>query len=232
MFMKKFFINHAMKGMELEGFIKKYLVEEDYSKIEVERTPLGIKLIIYTDRPGRIIGSGGRKINEMTDMLRTKFKLENPQIDVKSVDNPYLDAKLVARKIVSALQRGYNYKKIGNVMMEKVMKSGAVGIEIIIAGKLGGSKSRTGKFIKGHVIHSGQPAEDLVDSAFEEAMTKPGKIGIKVRIMKEYPSMLSSEFVHEAEKDVKPSQEQEKPAPEPENIKESAKEVVGPEIEK
>jgi len=185
MLTKKFFIDHALKRLEIDKFIKKYLANESYSNVELERTPLGIKIIIYTDEPGRIIGSGGRKINELTDMLKAKFKLENPQIDVKTVSNPYLDARLVAKKIVFALEKGYNYKKVGNVVLEKIMKSGAVGAEIIISGKLGGSKARTAKFISGYIQHSGKPAEDLVDSAFEEAMTKPGKIGVKVRIMKE-----------------------------------------------
>jgi len=185
--MKKFFVDYSIKKIKIEDFIKEYFPEESYSKIELERTPLGVKIVIYTDKPGRIIGSGGRKINEMTDRLKEEFKLENPQVDVKSIEHPDLDAKIIAKKITSALERGYNYKKIGNIMMKKIMDAGAVGVEIVIAGKLGGSKGRTGKFIRGYLKHCGQPAKELVDYGFEEAETKPGKIGVKVKIMKAVP---------------------------------------------
>ncbi len=187
MLMKKFFVDYAVRKTKIEAFIKAYLPDESYSKIDLERTPLGVKIIIHTDRPGRIIGSGGRKINEMTDKLKEVFKLENPQVDVKSIERPDLDAKIIAKKITAALEKGYNYKKIGNIMMKKVMDAGAVGVEIVIAGKLGGSKGRTGKFIRGYMKHCGQPAKELVDYGFEEAETKPGKIGVKVKIMKSVP---------------------------------------------
>jgi small subunit ribosomal protein S3 len=184
MLMKKFFVDYSVRKMKIDDFIKKCLPDESYSKISLERTPLGIKIVIYTDKPGRIIGAGGRKINEMTDRLRNQFKLENPQIDVKSIERPDLDAKIIAKRITIALEKGYNYKKIGNIMLKRVMDAGAVGTEIIISGKLGGSKSRTGKFLAGYLKHCGQPAKELVDYGFEEAETKPGKIGVKVKIMK------------------------------------------------
>jgi small subunit ribosomal protein S3 len=123
----------------------------------------------------------------MTDKLKEVFKLENPQIDVKSIDRPDLDATIIAKKIASTLERGFNYKKIGNIMMKRVMDAGAVGVEIVIAGKLGGSKGRTGKFIAGYLKHCGDPARKLVEYGFEEADTKPGKIGVKVKIMKSVP---------------------------------------------
>lgn len=190
MLLKKFFINYAKRKVRIERFIRNYFPGESYSRIELERTPLGVKILIYTDRPGRIIGAGGGKINEMTDMLKNKFKLDNPQVDVKSIEKPDLDAKIVAKRITSALERGFNYKKIGNVMLKRIMDAGAVGAEIIISGKLGGSKGRVGKFTSGYLKHCGQPAKELVDYGFEEASTKPGKIGVKVKIMKSVPLIM------------------------------------------
>lgn len=211
MLMKKFFVDYSVRKMRIEAFIKKYFPEESYSKIELERTPLGIKIIIHTDRPGRIIGAGGRKINEMTDMLKAEFKLENPQVDVKSINRPDLDAKIMAKKITTALEKGYNYKKIGNIMLKRIMDAGAVGVEIVIAGKLGGSKSRTGKFLQGYLKHCGQPAKELVDSAFEEAQTRPGKIGVKVKIMKSVPILATDKVETKKEKtkkhEAKPKEE-------------------------
>ncbi len=183
---KKFFVDNALKKLRLEEFISRYFPSDYYSKVELERTPLGTKIIIYTDRPGRLIGAGGRKINEMTEILKKTFNLENPQVDIKSIKKPDLDAMIVAKRIASALERGYNYKKIGNIMLSKVLSAGAIGVEIIISGKLGGSKGRTGKFIGGYLKHCGEPSKELVDYGYEEANTKPGKIGVKVKIMKEF----------------------------------------------
>lgn len=202
MLMKNFFVNYAMRKIQIERFIRKYFPNESYSKIELERTPLGVKIVIHTDRPGRIIGAGGGKINEMTDMLKTRFKLDNPQVDVKSIEKPDLDSSIIAKRITSALERGFKYKKIGNVMLKRIMDAGAVGAEIIIAGKLGGSKGRVGKFTDGYLKHCGQPAKELVDYGFEEANTRPGKIGVKVKIMKSIPLIAK-----EREKDKKDEKE-------------------------
>jgi small subunit ribosomal protein S3 len=180
------FIKQGIKEAEIEDFIKKIFPLGDYSKTELQRTPLGIKIIIYTNKPGRIIGKGGKNINEMTDAIKVKFGLENPQLDVKAIRNPNLDPKIVAKQIASALEKGYNYKKIGNLTIKRIMDAGAIGAQIIISGKLGGGKSMTGKFQEGHLKHCGQPAKDMVNYAFETALVKLGKIGIKVKIMREF----------------------------------------------
>jgi small subunit ribosomal protein S3 len=184
MMLKQYFIKQAIKEMEVEKFIRENFPMGDYSKIEIQRTPLGIKILIHTNKPGRIIGRSGRNINEMTDAIKQRFGLENPQLDVKAIRNPDLDAKIVAKQIASSLERGFNFKKIGNLAIKRIMDAGAVGAEIIISGKFGTGKGMTSKFIEGYLKHCGQPAKDLVDYGFEEANTRPGKIGIQVRIMK------------------------------------------------
>lgn len=183
---KDFFINQGIKEAQIEEFIRKKFPLGDYSKTELQRTPLGIKILIYTNKPGRIIGKGGKNINDMTEAIKERFKLDNPQLDVKVIRNPNLDPRIVAKQIASALEKGYNYKKIGNLTMKRIMDSGAIGAQIIISGKLGGGKGVTGKFQEGYLKHCGEPARTLVDYGFEEAQTRPGKIGIKVKIMKEF----------------------------------------------
>jgi len=184
--MKKYFVKQGIREVSIEDFIRENFPSADYSNIELQRTPLGIKVLIYTHNPGRVIGRSGSKINRMSETLKTKFDLANPQLDVKTIENPNLDAKIVAKQIKTALEKGYNYKKIGNLAMKRVMDAGAVGVEIVISGKLGGSKGRTGKFIDGYLKHCGDTSDKLVDKGFEEANTKPGKIGIKVKIMNEF----------------------------------------------
>ncbi|MBN2330478.1 MAG: 30S ribosomal protein S3 [Candidatus Aenigmarchaeota archaeon] len=184
--LKKYFVKQGIREVSIQDFIRDNFPSADYSNIELQRTPLGLKVLIYTHKPGRVIGRSGSKINKMSEMLKTKFELDNPQLDVKSIANPNLDAKIVAKQIKTALERGYNYKKIGNLSMKRVMDAGAIGVQIVISGKLGGSKGRIGKFTAGYLKHCGDTAVKLVDYGFEEATTRPGKIGIKVRIMREF----------------------------------------------
>lgn len=197
----QYFVKQSIKEVSIDEFIRKNFPSTDYSDIELQRTPLGIKIVIYTHKPGRVIGRSGSKINKMSDRLKEKFELDNPQLDVKSIANPNLDSKIVAKQIKTALERGYNYKKIGNLSMKKVMDAGAVGVEIVISGKLGGSKGRIGKFTGGHIKHCGNSAEELVDYGFEEAITRPGKIGIKVKIMKEFRDISGAIVGKESEKE-------------------------------
>jgi small subunit ribosomal protein S3 len=184
MMLKQYFVKQAIKELEIENFIKQNFPMGDYSKIEMQRTPLGIKILIHTNKPGRIIGRSGRNINEMTDAIKARFGLENPQLDVKIVRNPDLDAKIVAKQIASSIERGFNYKKIGNLTIKRIMEAGAVGAEIVISGKFGTGKGMTSKFIEGYLKHCGHSAKELVDYGFEEVTMRPGKIGIRVKIMK------------------------------------------------
>ena len=141
-----YFIKQSIREVSLDEFIRQNFPSTDYSDIELQRTPLGIKIIIYTHKPGRVIGRSGSKINRMSELLKNKFELDNPQLDVKSIPNPDLDAKIVAKQIRLSLERGYNYKKIGNLSLKRIMDAGAIGAELTISGKLGGSKGRVGKF--------------------------------------------------------------------------------------
>lgn len=183
--LRRYFIKQSVKEASIEDYIRKGFPAGDYSKIELQNTPLGIKIIIYTNKPGKIIGRGGRNIDKITESLKVRFELENPQIDVKEIRDPDLDPRIVAKQIKSALEKGYNYKKIGNLTIGRIMNAGAIGAEIIISGKVSGSKAMTAKFVEGHLKHSGELSRELVDRAYEEANTKPGKIGVKVSIMKE-----------------------------------------------
>ena len=184
--MKGYFVKQAIKEVEIENFIKENFPMGDYSRTELQRTPLGIKIVIYTNKPGRIIGKGGKNINDMTEAIKHRFGLENPQLDVKIIRNPNLDPQIVAKQIASALERGYNHKKIGNLTLKRIMESGALGAQITISGIFGSGKGMKSKFMEGYLKHCGQPAKELVLYGFEEARTKRCKIGIKVKIMTHY----------------------------------------------
>jgi small subunit ribosomal protein S3 len=188
MAIEKIFVKEGVKRAEIEEYLRKKFEKGGYSHSKIERTPLGTRIIVYAHKPGLVIGKSGKKIDELTEEIREKFGFENPLVDVKEIENPFLDATIVAKRIVKALERGINYKKVCNYYVSKVMEAGAIGVSIKISGKIAGKeRSRSQKFIKGFVAHSGEYAESLVDRAQAQAMLKPGIVGVEVKIMKEAP---------------------------------------------
>jgi small subunit ribosomal protein S3 len=186
MVVEKLFVKEGIKESEVEEFLRNMFERAGYSHTEISRTPLGTRIIVYASKPELVIGRSGRRINEITNAIKDRFGFENPLVDVKEIGNPFLDSSIVARRIAKALERGINYKKVANYYLQKIMESGAVGVQIIMAGKLA-ARSRTQKFKEGFVAHSGDYAEKLVDYSYTQAILKLGIIGIKVRIMKEMP---------------------------------------------
>lgn len=188
MAVEKLFVKEGIKEAEVEEFLAKKFEKAGYSHTEIQRTPLGTRIIVYAHKPGLVIGRSGKRIYEMTDEIKAKFGFENPLVDVKEVDNPMLDAKIVSQRIARALESGINFKKVANFYLDKVMEAGATGIAIKVAGKLAGSeRSRFQKFKKGFVAYSGDYAQTLVDKGYAQANIKPGMIGIQVKIMKSMP---------------------------------------------
>jgi small subunit ribosomal protein S3 len=194
MAVEKLFVKEGIKESEVEAYLAKKFEKAGYSHTEIQRTPLGTRLIIYAHKPGIVVGKSGRKIEEVTEEIKRKFGFENPLIDVREVENPFLDAHIVAKRIANALEKGINFKKVANYYIDKVMEAGAIGVQIKIGGKLAGKeRSRFQKFKKGFVAFSGDYTETLVETGYAQAKIKPGIVGVQVKIMKELPK----EFVFE-----------------------------------
>lgn len=188
MAVEKLFVKEGIKEAEVEEFLAKKFEKAGYSHTEIQRTPLGTRIVVYVHKPGLVIGRSGKRIYEITDEIKAKFGFENPLVDVKEIDNPMLDAKIVSQRIARALEGGINFKKVANFYLDKVTEAGATGIAIKVAGKLAGSeRSRFQKFKRGFVAYSGDYAETLVDKGYARANIKPGMIGIQVKIMKSMP---------------------------------------------
>jgi small subunit ribosomal protein S3 len=199
MAIERIFIKEGIKETDIEEFIAKKFEKAGYSHTEIFSTPLGTRIVVYAHKPGLVIGRSGKKIDELTEEIRKKFGLENPLIDVREVENPLLDANIVAKRIARALEKGINFKKVANYYLEKVIEAGAIGIQIKIGGKLAGSdRSRFQKFRSGFVAFSGDYADKLVEKGNAQATIKPGIIGVQVKIMKEMPKEV--EFIKSSEK--------------------------------
>jgi small subunit ribosomal protein S3 len=179
---ERIFIKKAKEHVGLEEFIRKAVGSAKCGKIDIQYTPLGTRIIIHTTTPGLVIGADGEKIRGIVKQL-AEMGIENPQIDTQRIEQPDLDPNIVAQTIASALERQVAAKKLGNMYTERIMAAGAVGCEIVIAGKLAGDRSRKLRFTAGYLKKCGKPAETDVVTGYAVAFTKAGNIGVTVNIM-------------------------------------------------
>lgn len=172
---------------ETREYIKKSLGKGKVSKVRIEYTPIGEKIIISTNKPGMIIGRGGEKIEELTNVLKNKFNLENPQIEVEEIKEPEFDAQIIADEIALGLERfgPIRFKVIAYRTLQKIMGARALGVEIRLSGKLPGARAKTWRFAQGYLKKTGDEAK-VVDRAQAIARTKPGIVGVKVSILSPY----------------------------------------------
>lgn len=180
---EKKFVNEGFKKAMIDEFFLEKLDRAGYGGMEINRTPMGTQITIKAEKPGMIIGKSGKMIRKYTKDLDTRFKMDNPQIDVQEVRVPELNAQMMATRLANALERGWYFRKAGQSTLQRIMDSGAMGVEIIIAGKLTGPRKRREKFIAGYIKHCGKPVEEFVDVGYARAKKKLGIIGVKVRIM-------------------------------------------------
>lgn len=179
----KHFISESIKKTEIDEFLQKELERAGYGGVNMSKTPLGTHIVIYAMRPGLVIGRGGGTIRELARMLEENFNVPNPQISVSEMEIPELNAYVVASRISSALQRGVHFRRSGYWALNRVMEAGALGVEIIISGKLRTARARYEKFKAGYLPKCGAPALKYMRKAEVHVQLKSGILGVKVRIM-------------------------------------------------
>jgi small subunit ribosomal protein S3 len=179
----KHFITESIKRTEIDEFLQKKLERAGYGGVTISKTPLGTHIVIYAMRPGLVIGRGGETIKELAAVLEQKFKVPNPQISVSEIEVPELNAHVVASRVASALERGVHFRRAGFWALNQVMEAGALGVEIIISGKLRTERARYEKFKAGYLPRCGEPPLKYMRKAEVHVQLKPGIFGVKVRIM-------------------------------------------------
>lgn len=177
------FIAENVKRMLLKEYIKQEIERAGFGGIDIQRTPMGTRINLIVERPGLIIGKRGGAIKDLTDVIEKKFKFDKPQIEVNEVNNPNLNAQIMAYKLAEVLERGWHFRRAGHSMVQRIMESGARGCQIVISGKLTGERHRSEKFTAGNIKYCGEPARIWMDIGYAIAKTKPGIIGVKVKIM-------------------------------------------------
>ena len=177
------FIEDGLRRSQINEFFADELGRAGYGGMDVAQTPMGTQIVLKAEKPGMVIGKGGKNIRKITTELEERFDMDDPQIDVQEVDEPDLNAQIVADRLANALERGWYFRKAGHTTIDRIMDAGALGAEIVLSGKVTGARSRVEKFNRGYIKHNGEPAEEVVDHGQGVAVMKLGTIGVNVKII-------------------------------------------------
>ena len=177
------FIEDGLQLSQIDEFFEEELGRAGYGGMDVAKTPMGTQIVLEAEKPGMVIGKGGKNIRKITTELEERFDMDDPQIDVQEVDEPDLNAQIVADRLANALERGWYFRKAGHTTIDRIMEAGALGAEIVLSGKVTGARSRVEKFNRGYIKHNGEPAQEVVDHGQGVAVMKLGTIGVNVKII-------------------------------------------------
>ena len=171
------FSDNLVEDYKIREFLKKKLYHAGISKIEIERSADRVKVLVYTAKPGVVIGKGGAEIEKLKGEL-AKYSTKKVLVDIKEVKRPDSDAQLVAENIAQQLENRISFRRAMKSCMGRAMKAGAKGIKTSCSGRLGGADmARTEFYSEGNI-----PLQTLradIDYGFAEANTAYGKIGVK-----------------------------------------------------
>ena len=176
------FADNLIEDHKIRTFLKKKLYNSGISKIEIERASDRVKVIIYTAKPGVVIGKGGAEIEKLKGEVQ-KLTPKKLFIDIKEIKRPDRDAQLVAENIAQQLEGRVSFRRAMKSTMSRSMKAGVKGIKTACSGRLGGADMCRTEFYSEGTI----PLQTLradIDYGFAEADTTYGKIGVKVWIYK------------------------------------------------
>ncbi len=172
------FADNLVEDYNIRKFLKKKLYNSGVAKIEIERAADRVKVIVYTAKPGVVIGKGGAEIEKLKVEL-AKYTSKKILVDIKEVKKPDSSAQLVAENIASQLENRISFRRAMKSCMSRTMKAGAKGIKASCSGRLGGADMARTEFYSEGTI----PLQTLradIDYGFAEADTTYGKIGVKV----------------------------------------------------
>ncbi|MBI5051518.1 30S ribosomal protein S3 [Candidatus Micrarchaeota archaeon] len=181
---EKKFIEEPFGKYQVMKFLEKELDRAWLAGVEIQRTPLVTRITLEVMNPGKVIGRKGRFINTLTETIKKEFGIENPQISVVEVQQPYLEPRIVAKKAARYIEMGKKVRAVLHFLLREIIRNGALGAEIIAAGKIGakGARAKTLRVGAGYIPKAGEPLY-LVREAHVNANTKSGVIGVFARIV-------------------------------------------------
>ena len=179
----KYFVKENARRAEIDEYLSQELKRAGYSRLEMTKTPLGTRVVVYAAKPGLVIGRRGQSIRDLTQILEQRFGVENPQISVATIDAPELDPKVVASQIAMALQRGIHFRRAAYWALQRTIEAGALGVEIAIRGKLTTDRARYEKYRAGYLPVVGEAIGKILRTAVVDTQLKQGLFGISVKLM-------------------------------------------------
>ena len=177
------FADYLVEDHEIRKYLKKKLYSAGVSKIEIERAADRVKVIVFTAKPGVVIGKGGAEIEVTKKELVKLTNGKKVSLDIKEIKRPDKDAQLVAENIAQQLENRVSFRRAMKSCMGRTMKAGALGIKTCCSGRLGGADIARSEFYSEGTI----PLQTLradIEYGFAEADTTYGKVGVKVWIYK------------------------------------------------
>lgn len=169
---------------KLRGALMKKLRVAGVTQVNIERSIKSLKVVIFVTRPGVVIGRGGAGIEDLKKFIlkiigTQNFKIEPPQIE--EVKNPDLNAYFVASKIAEQIEKRLPARRVAKKTLERTMQSGALGIKILIAGRVGGAEIARRELYQQGAVPLQTMRQDI-DYAQFPALTRSGYVGVKVWI--------------------------------------------------
>ncbi len=178
------FVAENVRRVLLKEYLMKEVSRAGFGGLDIQRTPMGTRVVLTTERPGLVIGRRGQTIKNLTSAIENNFGFDNPQIEVQEVEDPNLNAQIMAEKLAFALERGWHFRRAGHSSVRRIMESGARGCQVVVSGKLTGQRHRCEKFKDGYIKFCGEPKLQFIDSGYAVAKLKQGVIGCTVEIMR------------------------------------------------
>ncbi len=176
------FVEEGIKKADIKEFLRDNLQKAKFGGVDIRRTALRTRMIIYAERPGLIIGRRGRNIKDLTEALEQRYGFENLQIEVEEISIPELNPHIMASRIAAMLKAGRPFRRSAYMNLDKIMEAGAHGVEITISGKIRGERARSVRFVRGTITKCGEPSKQVL-KGLAVADLKQGSMGIKVKIM-------------------------------------------------
>lgn len=183
-------VNLKKEEFSIKQYVRNFIGKGKASRVKINYTPVGERIIISTHKPGLVIGRKGENIQILTRKLKTKFKLQNPTLDIEEIKEPEFDSQIIADEIAIGLEKlgPIKFKVIAYKTLQRIMKAGALGAEIKVSGKLPSSRAKLWRFTQGYLKKTGE-SSNVVDISQSRAETKPGTVGIRVSILSPYAKL-------------------------------------------
>jgi small subunit ribosomal protein S3 len=176
------YVQQLHQDLEVREMIRRDAPRAGVSRIEIERFPGKVKIIVHTAKPGVLIGRKGENVKRLRASLEALVG-KKIDLEIKEIKAPDLDALLVAQNIAGQLERRISFSRAMKRSMQQAMRQGAEGIRVQVSGRLAGAEmARTIHMREGRVPRQTLRAD--IDYALAEALTTYGRIGVKVWIYK------------------------------------------------